>query len=147
MDYAVFIEEDRSLTIRIYRIPTHMDQYQLFNSLQPLEHKLGDIRTLQHQADKKEKEHHQLTDALKLDTLTGPFLKKATRSRKNMNHAGGEKKNRCNIIIIPYVSGLSEKLGKIFKKHLIPMFFKPHNTLIHKLVHPKDQRPHPQIAI
>lgn len=35
LDCAVHIEED-SLNIKIYRIPTHIDQYLLFNSNHPL---------------------------------------------------------------------------------------------------------------
>ena len=119
----------------------------------PLEHKLGVIRTLQHRADKvptstqaQEKEHKHLREALK--TCGYPswsFVKTTTRSRKNNNTMGDEeKKDKRNNIVIPYVSGVSEKLRRIFNKHNIPVFFKPSNTLRQKLVHPKDRTPHTQ---
>ena len=56
-----------------------------------------------------------------VDNLTGP-LKMATRF-KNTNTACGGEKNRCNKIVIPYVSGVSEKLRIIINKHRIPVFF------------------------
>lgn len=40
-----------SLKIEVYRKPTHTDQYLLFDSHHPHEHKLGVIITLHHQAD------------------------------------------------------------------------------------------------
>ena len=51
LDCAVHTEEGRSLNIEIYRKPTHTNQYLLFNSHHPLEHKLGVIRTLNHWAE------------------------------------------------------------------------------------------------
>ena len=43
---AVHTEEDISLSIELYRKPTHTDQYLPFDSHHPLEHMLGVIRTL-----------------------------------------------------------------------------------------------------
>ena len=45
------MEDDRSLSSRVYRKPTHTDQYLLFTSHHPLVHKLGVIRTLNYRAD------------------------------------------------------------------------------------------------
>ena len=39
------------------------------------------------------------------------------------------------------MSGVSEKLRRIFNKHHILLFFKPSNILRQKLVHPKDRTP------
>ena len=73
------------------------------------------------------------------------FVKTATRSRKNNNTVGGEeKKNKCNNIVIPYVSRVSEELERIFNKHSIPVFFKSSNTLRQKSGHPKDRKPRHQ---
>ena len=64
LDCAVYIEEDRSLNTEVYRKPTHTNQYLLFHSHHPLEHKLAVIRTLHYwaesvptKAEGKQKEH------------------------------------------------------------------------------------------
>lgn len=59
----------------------------------------------------------------------------AMRSRKDNTIGDEEKKDRRNNIVIPYVSGISEKLRSIFNKHRIPVFFKPSNILRQKVVH------------
>ena len=151
LDCEVHIDKDRSLHIGVYRKPTHTDKYLLFDSHHPLELKLGVIRTLQHRADNvptstqaRNKEHKHLREAL---TTCGypswAFVKTATVARKNTKKDGEEKKKtRRNNIVIPYVSGISEKIRRVFNKHHIPVYFKPSNTLRQKLVHPKDRTPH-----
>ena len=145
------MKKDRSLHIGVYRKPTHTDQYLLFDSHHPLEHKLGVIRTLQHRADNvptssqaQGAEHKHLRGALK--TCGYPrwtFVKTAAASRKsNSKVVVKERQNKRNNIVIPYVSGVSEKLRRIFNKHCIPVYFKPTNTLRQRLVHPKDKTPH-----
>ncbi|KAL3972435.1 transcription elongation factor S-II [Sarotherodon galilaeus] len=150
LDCAVHIEENGNLNIEVYRKPTHTDQYLLFDSHHPLEHKLGVIRTLHHRAEHvpskpegKKKEHTHVKEALK--TCGYPnwaFIKSAKRHRKeDQTPAREDKKDRRNNIVIPYVAGVSEKLRRVFSKHDIPVYFRPSNTLRHKLVHPKDKTP------
>ena len=43
------------------------------------------------------------------------------------------------MVVIPYVSGVSEKLGSIFKKRRISTAMKPHNTFKGLLLHAKDK--------
>ncbi|XP_065326070.1 uncharacterized protein LOC135932513 [Pelmatolapia mariae] len=150
LDCAVHIEENGNLNIEVYRKPTHTDQYLLFDSHHPLEHKLGVIRTLHHRAEHvpskpegKKKEHTHVKEALK--TCGYPnwaFIKSAEMHRKeDQTPAREDKKDRRNNIVIPYVAGVSEKLRRVFSKHDIPVYFRPSNTLRQKLVHPKDKTP------
>ncbi|XP_077983291.1 uncharacterized protein LOC144438135 [Glandiceps talaboti] len=50
LDTLTVMQPDGNLDIRIYRKPTHTDQYLNFSSNHPLEHKLGVIQTLFHRA-------------------------------------------------------------------------------------------------
>ncbi|XP_040922260.1 uncharacterized protein LOC121200823, partial [Toxotes jaculatrix] len=150
LDCDVHLAEDRSLYIGVYRKPTHTDQYLLFDSHHPLEHKLGVIRTLEHRADNiptstraQAEEHKHIKGALKTCGYPSWSFGKTTRSRKNTNREDVENmEDKHKNIVIPYVSGVSEKLRRIFNKHQIPVCFKPSNTLRQKLVHPKDKIPH-----
>ena len=45
------IQKDGSLKIKIYRKPTHTDQYLNSQSNHPIQHKLDVIQTLHHRAD------------------------------------------------------------------------------------------------
>ena len=48
LDALTTRHDNGSLTFTVYRKPTHTDQYLFFTSNQPLQHKLGVIRTLHH---------------------------------------------------------------------------------------------------
>lgn len=48
VDCTVHVEEVENFNIEVYRKPIHTDQYLLFDSYHPLEHKLGIIGTLKH---------------------------------------------------------------------------------------------------
>ncbi|XP_054861960.1 uncharacterized protein LOC129347772 [Amphiprion ocellaris] len=146
LDCVVRIETNGELNIEVYRKPTHTDQYLLFDSHHPLEHKLGVIRTLKHraqnipsEADGKRREHKHIHSALQ--TCGYPnwaFIKTAKKRREDKKDEDHKKRNN---IVIPYVAGISEKLRRIFNTHQIPVHFKPSNTLRQKLVHPKDKIP------
>ncbi|CAF94542.1 unnamed protein product [Tetraodon nigroviridis] len=125
LDCEIRIEEDRNLSIEIYRKPTHTDQYLLFDSHHPLEHKLGVNKTLQHRATKvpttsqgRKKEQDHLTTALK--TCGYPDWA-FTKTRKKRVPSNEEEKDKRHSVSIPYMAGVSEKFRRIFQKHNIPV--------------------------
>ncbi|XP_038148866.1 uncharacterized protein LOC119788543, partial [Cyprinodon tularosa] len=153
LDCLVSMEGDGSLNIEVYRKPTHTDQYLLFDSHHPLEHKLSVIRTLQHRAehvptktDGKQKEQKHIKDALRnCGYPNWAFIKSARKSKRHATEDSDGKIKRKNITI-PYIAGVSEKLKRIFSKHKIPVHFKPNQTLKQRLVHPKDKTPRPNMS-
>lgn len=48
LDVCIKRNSDGSLAFSVYRKPTHTDHYLQFDSHQPLQHKLGVVRTLRH---------------------------------------------------------------------------------------------------
>ena len=138
---------DGILSFSVYRKPTHTDQYLQFDSHQPLEHKLGVIRTLTHRAnticstqEAKDKETNHLKKVL---TISG-YKKWA------WNSPGGRKSNtasqqpvkqhqRKGHITIPYVGGVSDALSRKIRKLGVAVHSKPSNTIRSQLVTPKDK--------
>ncbi|TWW81402.1 hypothetical protein D4764_01G0012170 [Takifugu flavidus] len=138
LDCAVKITEDRSLTIEVYRKPTHTDQYLQFDS-PPTGTQAREIPTTS-QGRKKEQDH--IKTALK--TCGYPDRAFTRTSRKQDLSKGEEERNKRRSVSIPYLSGVSEKFRRILQKHNIPVHFKPSNTLRQRLVHPKDKTPRPK---
>ena len=51
LDCIITVEQDRSLSVSVFRKPSHTDQYLQFGSNHPLIQKLGVVKTLFHRAD------------------------------------------------------------------------------------------------
>ena len=66
LDVKLIVNPDGSIRLKVYRKETHTDQYLMFDSHHPVEHKLSVIRTLlgrkdnivTEEADKLEEEKH-----------------------------------------------------------------------------------------
>ena len=150
LDSLPKVEEDGSVSFRVYRKPTHTDQYLQFQSHHPLVHKLAVIRTLFYRADtivsdlseqRQEKQH--IKSALRTCGYPDWVYPKAEKTRDDTRkqppvQSGSGRQCR---ITIPYVSGLSERLKKTFRAHNISVSFKPYNTLRQQLVNVKDKTP------
>ena len=153
LDCAVTVQEDGSLNTTVYRKATHTDQYLLFDSHHPLIHKLGVIRTLFHRADNipstenlKQGEKEHLKSALGVCGYKSWTFQKALKNseksqQKNTVPRNSSSNTRRYNTTIPYISGLSEKIRRIYRAHNLQVSFKPGNTLRQQLVHPKDKTP------
>ena len=149
LDSVANVKEDGTLGITVYRKPTHTDQYLLFSSHHPLEHKLGVVRTLFHRADTvvadledRRSEHGHLKGALRKCGYRDWVFHKAKRDRTSKAPERTSNlvvPNRKVNIVLPYVQGTAEKVKRLLMKRGVSVSFKPPNTLRNKLVHPKDR--------
>ena len=142
--------EDGSIKLKVYRKPTHTDQYLSFSSNHPIEHKLGVIRTLYNRAETivttaedRAAELDYVDTALTQCGYPKWALKKfrdrvpATPSADQP--AAPEKPRFCGKVQIPYIPGLSDKLKRAFLEHNVQFSHKPINKLRGLLVAPKDK--------
>lgn len=155
LDTHTVIQEDGSLKIKIYRKPTHTDQYLNFQSNHPIQHKLGVIQTLHHRADSiisdqedKEEEKSHVNSALQKCGYPKWAFDKATKQTKdkpsnNKDSFNAETKGQ---VVLPYIKGTSEALRRTFGKYGVRACFKPTQTLRQLLVSPKDKTEKANIA-
>ena len=134
-----------SLEFSVYCKPTHTDQYLSFASHQPLEHKLGVIRTLTHRANSlcstvtnKNKELEHLQKVLTISEYPKwiwkfPSSKKTPRERiTRMSSPKGH-------LTLPYVGGVTEAISRKMRKYGVTVHTRPYHTLRSSLVKPKDK--------
>ena len=156
LDCLVTVNQDRTLSVSVFRKPTHTDQYLQFSSNHPLVQKLGVVNTLYHRADTiitkdsdKITEHQHLRHALKTcgykDWAIDKALNRGEKDDKPANE-GTTSSGTKTYVTIPYHGDVSEKLKRIYRDHGITTHFKPTNTLRQSLVHPKDKQPKGRIS-
>ena len=152
LDSLTKAEEDGSVSSKVYRKPTHTDQYLQFESHHPLVHKLGVIRTLFHRADtivteyddvRQEKAH--VKSALRRCGYPRWSFHNALKVKDKppaepsaAATAPGRRQVRINL---PYVGGMSERLRRHFASFNICASLKPFNQLRGQLVNVKDRMP------
>ena len=139
------------LTFSVYRKPTHTDQYLNFTSNQPLQHKLGVIRTLYHRCkticsteEAKEKEIDHLKKVLSISGysksawLTATHTKEKTKDSDSSSHINKGDKPK-GFIILPYIGPTTDAIARVIRKTGIQVHLRPYNTIRNRLVHPKDK--------
>ena len=147
LDALSIQENDGHVSTRVYRKPTHTDQYLNWDSNHHLEHKRSVVRTLFRRADKiitseedKKAEKEHVSKVLAANgyqkwALKVPPPKKRHEPTENKAPSTTKK----TPVALPYVQGMGEKLRRIFQQHGVPAYHKPYNTLKSLLVHPKDK--------
>ena len=153
LDTYTVIQDDGSLKIKIYRKPTHTDQYLNFHSNHPVQHKLGVIQTLHHRADSvitdpvdQESEKLHINNALKkcgypnwsFDKAAKPKTKPPSKIKATIESKGQ--------VVMPYIKGTSEAIKRTFGNYGVKVAFKPTQTLRQLLVAPKDKTEKKDVA-
>ena len=141
--------KDRKLTFTVYRKPTHTDQSLQFDSNQPLQHKLGVIRTLHHRCqtlcsneDLKLAEIEHLKKVLSVSGYTKSAWETATKSSSPDSPLSRDTTSSVpnkGSITLPYVGPATDAVARNIRKTGVKVHIKPANTIRSKLVHPKDK--------
>ncbi len=148
------MKPDGAPDLTVYCKKTHTDQYLLFDSHHPLEHKLGVVRTLCHRANsvitsdsEKEKELSHIKEALgKCGYKNWTFTKAnkpSARSRGGRTASSDSPRTKA-CITLPFVDGLSQKLRRVLKEFKIQVGFKPHRIIQKVIGTHKRPCPHRQ---
>ena len=147
LDIYIIVDEQQKLKTKVFRKPTHTDQYLNGDSNHHLQHKRSVVRSLMYRADHlitdkedQEKEKKYIKEVLKANNYKNWAFKisKKTNPPRNQTTRSYHRNTR---IMLPYVRGLSEQLQKIYNKHGVQVCHKPYNTLRQHLVKPKDPTP------
>ena len=159
LDTIVKPEVDGSLSITVYRKPTHTDQYLQWDSHHHLSAKFSVIQTLSHRAStvfsnpellQKEKQHLRkaLTKCNYPKWALDKVEKRLNRSTRQVNDGGNNSAQPANHgvqskghIVIPYTQGLCESIKRICGRYGIQTHFKGGKTIKNLLVSPKDKDP------
>ena len=147
LDTLIVREECGSIKVKVYRKPTHTDQYLHFNSHHPLEHKLSVVRTLTHRAqsvvtdehDRKEEITHVKNALKNCGYREWTFLRAQSKSKQQTSDTETDTTKKSFSVTLPFVEGVSEKVRRAFNTAGVATTFKPHRTLRQTLVSPKDK--------
>jgi len=115
---------------------------------------LGVIRTLLHrcdtvetEAEDKTAEKEHIRKALEHCGYP-PWAWRKVEEQRNRKEETSERERKLKqnreekpkgLVVLPYISGMSEALTRVFKKRGITTALKPHQTIRNILVHPKDK--------
>ena len=163
LDTIVKPEENGSLSITVYRRPTHTDQYLQWDSHHNLSAKFSVINTLSHRAKtvcsnpellKQEKEH--LRKALTqckypnwaLDKVEKGLNRSSSETIDGVNNQGDNSTPTTTRVVkskghiaIPYIQGLCETIKKICGRYCIQTHLKGGSIITNLLVSPRTKIP------
>ena len=143
LDVEIMRNVDDSLSTKVYRKPTHTDQYLQFSSHHPMVHKRSVVSTLLKRAASHcspnslvQKEKAYVKEILRCNGYPERFLfsLECHRSRKDTE-------DKDDPITIPYIQGILEAVTRILSDINVQVHMKPFRTLRKILSHPKDHIP------
>ena len=148
LDTRITRSPQGTLSFTVYRKATHTDQYLQFNSNQPLQHKLGVVRTLNHRCksicsskEAMDKETEHIKKVLSVSGYTKSAWATANKKKNPTMPADNNKTRNKGSITLPYVGHSSDAIARVLRKSGITVHLKPFNSIRSRLVHPKDKIP------
>ncbi|XP_072048871.1 uncharacterized protein [Amphiura filiformis] len=146
LDVSVSRDDVGNLSFKVYRKPTHTDQYLGFASNHPLQNKLGVIRTLCDRANSivtKEEERTQELDKVRRSLAICGYEDWSWVTARKKREPKPQSKNQSSqpkgSVSIPYIPGLSESIQRLLRSNGIITHIKPTNTIRSVLVNTKDK--------
>ena len=146
LDVKVKRNTNGQLSFSVYRKATHTDHYLQFSSHQPLEHKIGVVRTLQHRArhhittveDLMEENKH-IKKVLAISEYPSWLWDMPAANRRKDNTTMERPSRPLGHVTLPYIQGTSEALARKMRQAGVMVHSRPHTKLRELLVKPKDK--------
>ena len=140
LDVLVTRDDIGNLSFKVYRKPTHTDQYLNFTSNQPLQHKLVVVRTLCDLAhsiiitkEDREEELNKVRKSLAICGYKDWSWDTAVRKKDNKPKPGSKNQFEPTQLngstTIPYIPGVTEAFQRLFRSYYIITHVKPDNTI------------------
>ncbi|KAL9963172.1 hypothetical protein ACROYT_G032347 [Oculina patagonica] len=130
------------IEVNVYRKATHTDRYLDFNSYHPECHKRSVVCTLLRRAKNipstqkgKREETKRVKTVLRENNYPSSFINKCERS---LSKPPADLPTN-GFVVLPYVQGISEKIGRILKQQEVKVAYKPLKTVNSLFPRPKAQ--------
>ncbi|XP_030750808.1 uncharacterized protein LOC115878439 [Sitophilus oryzae] len=146
LDVLVNRRQDLSLGHKVYRKNTHTDRYLHNNSNHNPDQKRGVIKTLVDRARRIceplhiTEELQYLDRALQANGYREQTIRRAIRPRKPVERQEGENTPPSGVAFLPYIRGVTDRIGKLLRKRNIKPILKPTRKIQEHLRSAKDPR-------
>jgi len=130
LDTEVKVKEDRGIEFKIYRKPTHTDQYLAFNSNHHISQKIGIVQTLRRRNERvvtREEDRNEEEKKIRMSLKRCGYPNWTLKKKQKVNKEKEEDRNLY--VSIPYVKNVSERLAKNFRDFGIKTTHKPSMTV------------------
>ena len=154
LDTLIQRNQDGTISVKVYRKPTHTNQYLSFTSHHSTRSKQSVITALFNRAEnvitnhtelKQEQQH--ITKVLQYNGYSKQFIDKTRRQwhlkkqNKNNNQPAEKEPEPVRRINLPYIQGITEQLQRTLSQNNIKSTFYTTTTLCKILPSPKDPIP------
>ena len=136
LDTLVARDLKGTLKVTVYRKPTHTDRYLDFDSCHPLEHKRLVVHTLSKRAceipstiEDKMREVNHLQKVLRANGYPDSLLPKRRMILAGLHNRLELKEQPRGFCVLPFVSGISQRIGRVLKVSGVRVSFKPVFTI------------------
>lgn len=145
LDVEVSRKDNMRLGHKVYRKPTHTDRYLQKSSNHHPRQKCGIIKTLTERAKRicepmhLNQELDHLHEALRANGYNTKEIQRATHPRR-AHSQDALNAETVSTAILPYIRNVTDRIGKLLKKHNIRTIYKPTKNLKQLLKSPKDKQ-------